>query len=183
MTDQVRNQGGRKMAEQQELKGWIAGRVPREWFTSPPEVLIDREEILAIGTLADVDLGQEPAPEALAAARLGRIKQFREDTREERIRIAGEAQRKFGRPISWGARCGEVTELFTTLSVPVMTRLRIRDRQLLDALVEAGVARSRSHALAWCVRLVSQHQSEWLAELKETVRKLQAIRAEAPKLN
>ena len=35
-----------------------------------------------------------------------------------------------------------------------MTRLRMPERRVLDTLVDAGVARSRSHALAWCVRLV-----------------------------
>ncbi len=171
------------MNEQTELSGWLAGRIPAAWFKTAPEMLSDKEEILVVGTLPDVDLGTEPAAEALAAARAGRIKQFREDTREERIRIAQEAQRKFGRAVSWGARCGEVSELFTTLSIPVMTRLRLRERELLDALVDAGVARSRSHALAWCVRLVAQHQGEWISELKETVQRLAEIRAEGPKLN
>ncbi len=171
------------MANENELAGWFAGRVPSGWFAGAAEVVADREEIIVIGALPDVDLGKEASAEALAAARSGRIKQFREDTRDDRIRIAEEAQRKFGRAVSWGARCGEVSELFTTLSIPVMTRLRLRERELLDALVNAGVARSRSHALAWCVRLVAQHQSDWLSELKETVRRLEALRAEGPKLN
>src|SRR3989442_12196747 len=126
------NQEG-MMAVDPELSGWLAGRIPGKWFAQAPEVQADREEILVIGTLPDVELAKDAAPEALAAARAGRIKQFREDTREERIHIAKEAQRKFGRPVSWGARCGEAGELFTTLSVPVMTRLRIRERELLDA--------------------------------------------------
>ncbi len=171
------------MADEREIAGWFAGRVPAPWFTGTPEVLADREEIIVVGTLGDVELAKDATLEAQAAARSGRIRQFREDTRGERIRIAEEAGRKFGRPVSWGARCGDLSELFTTLSLPVMTRLRLRERQLLDALVQAGVARSRSHALAWCVRLVAQHQSEWIAELKETVRRLEELRAEGPKLN
>ena len=55
--------------------------------------------------------------------------------------------------------------MFTRLSVPVMTRLQQPQRRVLDTLVEAGVARSRSDALAWCVRLVAQHEGDWLAEL------------------
>lgn len=169
--------------DEKELSGWFAGRVPGGWFSGAPEVLVDKEEILVIGTLPDLDLGKEPAAEALSAARAGRIKQFREDTRDERIRIAAEAGRRFGRAVSWGARCGDTAELFTTLSTPVMTRLRMRERQLLDALVDAGVARSRSHALAWCVRLVAKHQGEWISELKDTVRRLEELRAGGPKLN
>jgi hypothetical protein len=70
------------------------------------------------------------------------------------MRTAQEAEHTFGRKVSWGARCGESYELFTTMSVPVMTRLRMGERAVLDILVAAGVARSRSDALAWCVRLV-----------------------------
>ena len=56
-----------------------------------------------------------------------------------------------------GARgCGDTSELFTPASVPVMTRLRQPERIVLDTLVDAGVARSRSDALAWAVRLVGR---------------------------
>ncbi len=81
------------------------------------------------------------------------------------MRIADEAQRRFGRKVSWGASCGDVTASFTTLSVPAMTRLRMSERRVLDTLIESGVARSRSHALAWCVRLVAERQEEWLKDL------------------
>ncbi len=168
------------MAEQSEIKGWVAGRVPSEWFAETPEVLVDRDEIVVIGRLADVQASEGGDAQA---ARAGRVRQYREDTREQRIKISQEAQKKFEKPVSWGARCGEYGELFTHLSVPVMTRLRIRERQLLDALVDAGVARSRSHALAWCVRLVGQHQADWVKELQDAVAKVDALRAQGPKLN
>src|SRR5437870_13106074 len=88
--------------------------------------------------------------------------------------------RSYRRKVSWGARIGDQEELFTTASVPIMTRLRMPERQVLDTLVEAGVARSRSHALAWCVRLVGQNESEWIAKLKEALTSVQAARAEGP---
>lgn len=166
-----------------EMKGWFAGRLPAGWFTEAPEVTVDREEIMVVGRLPDVELASDTSDDARTAARNGRIKQFREGTREERIAIAAEAQEKFERFVSWGARCGEEEQLFTTLSVPVMTRLHQRERELLDALVDSGVARSRSHALAWCVRLVGEHQGEWVRELKDTVRRLEELRSAGPKLN
>jgi|SRR2546425_7985041 len=171
------------MSLKEEAQGWFAGRIPGGWFTQAPEVMTDREEILVVGRLADVQLSKDSSADALAAARSGRIKEFRERTRDERIAISNEAQQKFGRAVSWGARAGDVTELFTTLSVPVMTRLRIKERELLDALVDSGVARSRSHALAWCVKLVADHQGEWVSELKDTVRRLEELRASAPRQN
>ena len=163
--------------DEDEVRGWFAGRLPAEWFTGPADIQTDAFEILVVGTLPDVEgVGEGGA----AAAREGRIKQFREDTREARIRIALEAERRFRRKVSWGARCGDQEELFTTASVPIMTRLHMPDRQVLDTLVEAGVARSRSHALAWCVRLVGQNEAEWMSKLKEALAGVQAARAQGP---
>lgn len=157
-----------------EIHAWFTGRLPGEWFTAPAEVTVDREEITIIGTLP------EPESHDAAAAAEGRIKRFREETRARRIDIAGEAERKFGRKVAWGARCGTVTEMFTTLSVPVMTRLRQSERRVLDTLVDAGVARSRSDALAWCVRLTGEHADTWLAELREALRRVEEVRAQGP---
>jgi hypothetical protein len=52
---------------------------------------------------------------------------------------------------------------------------------VLDTLVDAGVARSRSHALAWCVRLVAEHQDDWLRDLRDALTKVEEVRAEGPK--
>jgi hypothetical protein len=166
---------------EQELEGWFAGRLPGDWFVAAPEVTSDREEILVVGTLSDPDLPKEATAEAVASARRARIDGFREDTRERRMRIADEAQRRFGRRVSWGARCGDTRTLFTTVSVPAMTRLRMPERRVLDTLVDAGVARSRSHALAWCVRLVSDKQDEWLKDLREALSHVEKVRSEGPR--
>jgi hypothetical protein len=168
-----------------KLKAWFAGRLPDGWFTGPPVVVHDRDEIVVLGTLptpavlaegddADVDT------ETVAAACRARIQGFREDTRALRMRIADEAEARFGRKVAWGARCGDEEELFTTLSVPVMTRLRLPERQVLDTLVDAGVARSRSHALAWCVRLVGDHEGEWIEQLREALVHVEKVRQEGP---
>jgi hypothetical protein len=140
-----------------EIQAWLVGRLPDEWFSGPADVTVDREEITITGTLP------EPESDDADAAAAGRIKRFREETRARRIDIASEAERKFGKKVAWGARCGSVTEIFTALSVPVMTRLRQSERRVLDTLVDAGVARSRSDALAWCVRLTGEHTDAWLA--------------------
>ncbi|MBA2370969.1 MAG: hypothetical protein H0V71_04915 [Chloroflexi bacterium] len=166
--------------EPSEIKGWIAGRVSEDWYEGSPDVLVDRDEIVVVGNLPDI---AEQDGVDLGAARAGRVKQHREATREARVRIAQEAERRFGRHISWGARIGDHAELFTHLSIPVMTRLRINERQLLDSLVDAGVARSRSHALAWCVRLVADHQGDWVRDLREAMERVEQVRGQGPKLN
>jgi hypothetical protein len=166
--------------DDEELRGWFAGRLPGEWFVGPPEVSADREEILVVGTLADPELPEGSTAEAAAAARTSRIDGFREDTRERRMRIAQEAQHRFGRRVSWGAQCGDLRRLYTTVSVPAMTRLRMAERRVLDTLVDAGVARSRSHALAWCVRLVAERQEEWLDDLREALTAVERVRGEGP---
>ena len=166
-----------------EAAAWLRGRLPDGWFTGEPEVTVDREEILVVGALApleeqftDDDTGRADR----AAAEAGRITRFREQTREERIEVARQAEHRYQRKVAWGARLGESEKLFTTLSVPVMTRLRQQERMVLDTLVDAGVARSRSDALAWTVRLVGQHADDWLGELRNAMAKVDELRSQGP---
>ncbi|MBO0849272.1 MAG: hypothetical protein J2P20_07415 [Pseudonocardia sp.] len=167
----------------EDAAAWLGGRLPDGWFTEAPEVRVDREEILVIGELpplaeefADDDAGRANR----AAAVAGRISRFREQTREERIDIARQAEHRYRRKVAWGARLGGSEELFTTLSVPVMTRLRQPERIVLDTLVGAGVARSRSDALAWAVKLVGEHADDWLSELREAMARVDELRAQGP---
>jgi len=170
-----------------EIQAWFAGRLPDGWFTEPADVVVDREEITIVGTLPAPEVGSDGGDGAGAAragaARAGaegRIKRFREQTRDQRIEIAREAEHRFRRKVAWGARCGGQDEMFTTLSVPVMTRLRQSERRVLDTLVDAGVARSRSDALAWCVRLTGEHADAWLAELRDALRRVEEVRSQGP---
>ena len=164
-----------------ELQGWFAGRLPADWFVGAPSVDADRDEILVVGTLAEPELPSDASSDAVAAARASRIAGYREDTRGPRMRIADEAQHRFGRKVSWGASCGDQTVWFTTLAAPAMTRLRMQERRVLDTLVDAGVARSRSHALAWCVRLVAERQDDWLKDLRGALESVEKVREEGPK--
>jgi hypothetical protein len=166
--------------KEDELQAWFTGRLPSDWFSAPPEITVDREELLVVGTLPDVELPKDTTEAAATAARRARIERFREETREVRMRIAEEVQRRLGRKVSWGAECGGVRELFTTISVPVMSRLRQSERRVLDTLVDAGVARSRSDALAWCVRLVGRHQGDWINQLRDALVHVEKVRADGP---
>jgi hypothetical protein len=163
-----------------DAAAWITGALPDDWFTGPPRVVVDRDEILILGTLAEPELAADASAADRSAAEAGRITQHREDTRERRIRIAQQVEHRYRRKVAWGAACGGTQELFTTLSVPVMTRLRQPERQVLDTLVDAGVARSRSDALAWCVRLVGQHTTEWLDELRSAMGTVDELRRRGP---
>lgn len=164
-----------------ELRGWFAGRLPDDWFSGAPEVTVDREEILVVGEIPDVKAAKGASEAEAAAARESRVDAFREETRRQRMDIAEDAQRRFRRHVSWGARVGGETHLFTTAAVPVMTRLRMRERAVLDTLVAAGVARSRSEALAWCVRLVGDNESAWIEKLRGALGAVNEARGEGPK--
>ena len=164
----------------EDIGAWFASHVPAGWFVGPPEVTADGEEILVIGTLPDVELAKATSADARAAARVARIDRFREETREDRIRVAREAERHFRRKVAWGAKCGPESRVFTMLSVPVMTRLRMNERSILDTLVAGGVARSRSEALAWCVRLVGMHQADWIKGLRDALVKVDEVRSKGP---
>jgi hypothetical protein len=161
---------------------WFAGRLPEDWFTTAASVTVDREEIIVIGELAPPETPEDADEAAKRSAALGRISRFREQTRDERVQIALEAEGRYGRKVAWGASIGETASLFTHLAVPVMTRLRQDERRVLDTLVDAGVARSRSEALAWCVKLVGEHTDDWLANLREAMSEVDKLRAEGPEL-
>jgi len=208
----------------EQIRGWLTGRLPGDWFEGAPEILIDREEITVVGHLPGPGIsaaagsgkaaqakgaaakgtsakggaakgavategtakgaavqgaGEQPGAGAEAAA-IGRSRRFRQETRDARIEIAREAEHTFGRKVSWGVVCDNYKVMFTTLSIPVMTRLRQSERRVLDTLVDAGVARSRSDALAWCVRLVGEHEDSWLSDLREALRHVEQVRAEGP---
>jgi len=149
-----------------DLDAFFASRIPAGWFTGPVRIDADDEEILCVGTLP---AGRSP-------------RQFREATRAERVAIAEDAERQFRRKVSWGVEQDGATTLFTTLSIPAMTRLRLPERRVLDTLVDGGIARSRSDALAWCVRLVGRHQGEWLEDLRDALVGVERIREEGPTL-
>ena len=177
-----RGRGGAPEApDASDAAGWFAGRLPSEWFVGTPTVTVDRDEVLIVGELPPLETTTDDAA-ATAAAEAGRIARFREDTREARIEIARQGQFRYGREISWGAKLGSSEELFTTASVPVMTRLRQPERQILDTLVDSGVARSRSDALVWAIRLVGDHADEWLGDLRLAMEEVNRLRSEGPDL-
>jgi len=151
----------------------LLGRLPDGWFTGPPEVETDDDEIMIGGTLDDSELENGTARHAI-------VQRFRAETREQRMRIAQELERRFERKVAWAVMVGGERTLFTTLSIPVMTRLRLPERQVLDTLVQAGVARSRSEALAWCVRLVGRHEAEWISELRDALVRVNELRRRGP---
>jgi hypothetical protein len=164
----------------EEISGWFAGRLPEGWFEQAPNITIDHDEIVIIGRIPEPEIGDSVDSATQRAAEAGRITRFREETREERMAIAREAQQRFGRVVSWGAKAGETSHTFTNLSTPVMTRLRQSERIVLDTLVDSGVARSRSDALAWCVKLVGANADEWLLKLRTAMESVETIRRQGP---
>jgi hypothetical protein len=166
--------------QRQRIAAWVVGRVPSDWYIEAPQVSVDADEILIVGRLGAVELPTGSSTEDRATAESARISGHREDTRDHRVRIAQEAESEFGKVVSWGARCGDSLEIFTSASVPVMTRLRMPERHVLDTLLDAGVARSRSDALAWCVRLVAKNEEAWITELRNAFAHVEDVRSKGP---
>ena len=163
-----------------ELSAWFTGRLPDGWSTGPGRDRGRPRRDPGDRASGRPGAGCRGRADEQATARQARIEGFREDTRSNRMRIAKEAQRQFGRKVSWAARIGDEKEFFTTLAAPAMTRLRLPERRVLDTLIEAGVARSRAEALAWCVRLVGQHEADWLSELRSALEGVEAAGARDP---
>lgn len=166
--------------KQERVRGWLTGRLPSAWFDGEPEVTIDRDEITIVGRIPAPEYASDASDAEKSAANDGRIKQFREDTREQRIEIARELEHAADRKVAWGVECGDTRTVFTSLSAPVMTRLRQPERKVLDTLVDAGVARSRSDALGWCVKLVAKHSDTWLQDLRDAMTKVEDVRNAGP---
>jgi hypothetical protein len=163
-----------------EIRAWLRGRLPEGLFLADPEVAVDREEITIVGPIPAPERAEGETEADHAAAVDGAIAEFRERTRAQRITIARDLERRTGRKVAWGVICGERRALFTHLAVPVMTRLRQPERLVLDTLVDAGVARSRADALAWCVKLVGRNSEEWLDRLRDAMQHVEKVRAEGP---
>ena len=143
---------------------WFTHEVPDGWLMGPPELSVDSDEIVVVLPVADdTDL-----------------RAFRAETKAERIEIATRAQELFGRTVSWGVRRGSDVHLFTHLATPAMTRLRQPERLVLDTLVAGGVARSRSDALAWCVKHVGAGEADWLQELRDALQTVDKVRRDGP---
>lgn len=153
--------------DRDRLADWFAASLPTGWFQGPPSIRHDADEILVIG-----DLG----PPGAGLTHEQQIAAFREATREQRMAIADEAEARFRRTVSWGVACGGTEVRFTTVNAPAMTRLRLEERQVLDTLIEAGVARSRSEALAWCVHLVGTHEHDWINDLRDAIDRVREVR-------
>ncbi|RPE46300.1 hypothetical protein EDD90_9633 [Streptomyces sp. Ag109_O5-1] len=166
--------------QRDKLRGWFAGRLPDDLFEELVEVTVDREEVTVVGRIPGPKLAEGVSDAESEAAVQGRIQEFRERTRETRIGVAREAEHQFRRKVSWGVECAGQRALFTHVAAPVMTRLRQPERQVLDTLIAGGVARSRSEALAWCVRLVQKHTDDWLTELRESLEHVEKVRAQGP---
>lgn len=159
--------------------GWFAGRIPDTWFVNPIEITSDRDEIIVTGTLSPPELG-EASDVARREAEHSRIESFREESRHKRMEIAASAERHFERKVTWSVRCGDTHLIFTHLAAPAMTRLRMPERRVLDTLIDAGVARSRSEALQWCVKLVGRHEDEWLRDLRRALEDVETVRERGP---
>lgn len=123
--------------QREKLRGWFTGRLPDDLFEALVEVVVDREEITVIGRIPGPRLTEDVSAAEREAAVQGRIQEFRERTREERVEVAREAEHKFRRKVSWGVECEGERALFTHVAAPVMTRLRQPERQVLDTLIAA----------------------------------------------
>jgi hypothetical protein len=93
------------------IKGWFGGRLPDGWFTGV-EVTVEDDQIVVLGALPEAGLASGSSPEEKEGAAAGRIARFREETRGQRIGIAQEAEERFRKNVTWGARLGGVTKRF-----------------------------------------------------------------------
>lgn len=158
----------------QELKAWLRSQLPTSVGDLDPEITLDADELLIILTLHTETLTGEG--EALKNAELALIERRRNETRKLRIQLGRQLERIYGCAVSWGMRAGGTVEFFTTNTVSVMTRLSRPERQVLDTLIAANVANTRSAALAYIVRIFAAEHHDWLKRIQEAAKHMASLR-------
>lgn len=162
--------------QQDELVPWLTAQLPQELLGAAPEVSLYDDELIVMLHPRQPNPPAANADEQRSQER-ALIVQLREASRPLRMRIAETLQQRLQRPVAWGMRIGQSEELFTARTVPVMTRLDRRERDVLDTLVAAGVAETRSAALAYCVRVFANEHHDWLQEVRGVIAQVQQVRA------
>ena len=163
--------------KREELQRWIQDRLPAQLLAGAPEIsFYDDEVVVLLPIAADSPDGPLTDDQRREVA-LRLIGRRREETRSLRMQLARDVQEIAGRPVAWGMRVGDTTALFTTRSAPVMTRLGRAERDVLDTLVAAGVADTRSSALAYTVRAFAAEHADWLAEVRAAIEQVDQVRA------
>ncbi|NJN15211.1 MAG: hypothetical protein HC822_02345 [Oscillochloris sp.] len=158
--------------DQETLARQLEQRLPEELRIAPPIIQRYEDELLIMLTIAPPET---PGDDPLRAAQQ-QIAVQRESSRKLRMQLAAEIQRAVGLPVAWGMRVGDVEVLFTSRTVPVMTRLNRLERDVLDTLVAAGVADTRSSALAYVVRTFALEHGSWLEEVRGAIAEVSRVR-------
>jgi hypothetical protein len=160
-----------------ELQHWLQERAPANLLAAPPEIAIYDDEVVIVLPIVAAEPNDALPEEEQRAAERALIARRREETRPWRMKQARELQAKLGRAVAWGMRAGASEALFSTRSVPVMTRLGRTERDVLDTLVAAGVADTRSAALAYAVRAFAAEHTDWLDEVRAAIAQVDQVRA------
>jgi hypothetical protein len=160
-----------------ELQAWLQEHVPAHLLAAPPDIAVYDDEAVIVLPLVVAEPGAALSDEERRAAERNLIARRREETRPWRMKLARELQPKLGRSVAWGMRAGGSEALFSTRSAPVMTRLGRAERDVLDTLVAAGVADTRSAALAYAVRAFAAEHADWLDEVRDAIAQVEQVRA------
>ena len=160
----------------QELRKWLLSQLPASVVGSDPEITIDADELLIILTLNTETLVGEG--EALKNAEHALLERQRSETRALRIQLGRQLERTCGYAVSWGMRAGGTVQLFTPNTTAVMTRLTREERQVLDTLIAANVANTRSAALGYIVRTFAVEHQDWLHKAQQAAKNMASLRAQ-----
>lgn len=160
-----------------EAARWIQERMPSELLSGPPELSIYDDEAVVLLPIAVREL---PGGASARRAPARRVSADRAAPRKlAPCACAWRASCKSSLSCQWPGACaaGSTEALFTTRSAPVMTRLGRAEREVLDTLVAAGVADTRSSALAYAVRAFAIEHASWLAEVRDAIAQVEQVRA------
>lgn len=160
---------------QRELKEWLLHQLPPAITSCETEVTSDEDEMLVILHLDTSALGETKENERKRVEQAC-IVHYRAETKALRIQLAREIHEQYGYTVTWGMRAGKTIQFFTNNQKPVMTRLSYYERRVLDTLIAANVANTRSAALAYIVRTFAAEHQDWLDDVQEALVHVEQLR-------
>ena len=158
-----------------ELKEWLLAQLPSVITHCETEVTSDEDEMLVILHLNTAGLG-DMTDEACREEDQALIAHHRAETKPLRIQLARDIRHLYGYTVTWGMRAGKTVQFFTNNQKPVMTRLSYQERRVLDTLIAANIANTRSAALSYIVRTFAAEHQDWLDEVQDALVRVEQLR-------
>jgi hypothetical protein len=160
------------------LEKRLAEQLPAHLLGEEPELTLEDDELLVVMQVNTDGVTGEGKERRLGEQEL--IMRLRQESRALRIQLARAIHHDYGFVVSWGMRAGETLRMFTSNATkPVMTRLTREERKVLDSIIAANIANTRSAAISYIIRIYAREHQDWLQEVQLLSERMAQLRDQA----